>query len=107
MTSTVTVKSLTERFVKLGILNEVNVLLASYGTLLDDVVLDGREKHVVRGRAALMYFLRMRFKMSNPSIGKLLGRDPSTVLTSVRRFLEAPHDEHPPSPNRASSSRDE
>jgi chromosomal replication initiator protein len=46
----------------------------------------GRDESVVRGRWVVAYLLRKRFSMGAPSIGRLLGKDTSTISYGQQRL---------------------
>lgn len=73
-----------------GLGDAAREIAKEHGVGVVDVLSAARYRHVVRARKALMLNLRIR-GYSHPEIGRLVGRDHTTVIASVRpHLLNAP-----------------
>lgn len=84
-------KRFVSRLKEMGIYDEVALLIRSRGVLVEDLIGRGRTKIVTTARHEIMYWIRNKLKWSYPEIGKLFGRDHTTVLLACRKVrLENP-----------------
>lgn len=79
------------RLKEMGIYDEVVRLIRPRGVLVEELVGRGRTKNVSAARHEIMYWIRTKMKWSFPEIGKLFGRDHTTVLLACRKvYLKNP-----------------
>ena len=62
-------------------------LLARYGLTVEDILGDGTKRRFAWPRQEAMYLLRTKFELSYPRIGKIFGRDHSTVMSGCRHYM--------------------
>lgn len=69
----------------LRVLEDVQEICRSFGSTPREIRGVSRLKHVYQARQAVMVFFRVRYKWSYPAIGKLFGKDHTTVMGAVRK----------------------
>lgn len=66
-----------------GVADEIRAVVAQHGATVDDVLGPTRLAHVVRARRDAMRLIRDRLAWSYPAIGRLFGRDHTTVMMAL------------------------
>jgi chromosomal replication initiation ATPase DnaA len=56
------------------------------GCPIKDILSDSRRLELVRARAVIIYYLRTEERMSLQAIGDILGRDHSTINSSIHKI---------------------
>jgi chromosomal replication initiator protein len=69
----------------MGIFDEVVRLIRPRGVSVEDLISRDRHKNVSAARHEIMYWIRTKLKWSYPEIGRLFGRDHTTVLDACRK----------------------
>lgn len=85
------VEKFISRLKEMGIFDEVVQLIRPRGVSIEDLISRDRHKNVSAARHEIMYWIRTKLKWSYPEIGRLFGRDHTTVLDACRKV----HKENP------------
>ena len=80
---------------ELGVFKEVQEICSKHGVVrVPALRSSSRLKHIARARHEAMLFIWRRFKWSYPAVGRLFGRDHTTVMAACRK-AEALEVDHP------------
>lgn len=82
---TVDVNLYLERLSQTGVLEIMRAEVARRGVLMTEIFSRDQTAHIASARAELMLIVRERLGWSYPAIGKLFGRDHTTVIIACRK----------------------
>lgn len=70
---------------KMMIEREIERIANKHGVTIDEIMGDGRTRRVAYARQEIYFELYTHFEMSFPRVGKVMGRDHSTVLYGMKK----------------------
>lgn len=70
----------------LGVLKDLSLRFKyRYGTTVEEAFGPSREKHIAQARQEALYMVRMRFKWSYPTIGRMFDMHHTSVMAAVKK----------------------